>query len=60
LKAFLDGVSPICAILIVIKLGKDTDHLIDEGATLADILMPYLNACKDYSFLSDNDSFILS
>ena len=52
LEALLKSVSKMAAILINIKSAEGLTNLRSEGATLAITLLPYLNTCHNYTYIS--------
>ena len=59
LIALLDSVSPMAAILLNIEMAHVNDHIMEEGNTLSQTLLPYINGVTDFSFLCKDSDFYL-
>ena len=51
-------VSPAAAVMLNLEVTLVYPIYMEEGATLARTLLPYLNQVRDYRFLSEDANFI--
>ena len=50
--------SPAAAVMLNLEVSLVHPSYMEEGATLARTLLPYLNQVRDYRFLSEDANFI--
>jgi hypothetical protein len=48
----LSSVSPVAAILLNIEISLVNPNFMEEGNTLSETLLPFINLVTDYSFLA--------
>ncbi len=60
LTELLSSVSPMAAILLNIEITLVNESLSEEGNTLSYTLLPYIEQCTDFNFLSEDASFMVS
>jgi hypothetical protein len=51
-------VAPAAAFMLNIEISLVHNNYMEEGATLARTLLPYLNQLRDYHFLTEKTNFI--
>jgi hypothetical protein len=60
LEELLAHVAPTAAVMLNIQISLVHSSIMEEGATLARTLLPYLNQITDYRFLTAENNFITS
>ena len=58
LEELLETVAPAAAFMLNIEISLVHNNYMEEGATLARTLLPYLNQLRDYHFLTEKTNFI--
>ena len=58
MEELLSTVSPAAAIMLNLEIALIHKIYMEEGATLAHTLLPYLDQVTDYRFLSEDSKFI--
>ena len=58
LEELLETVAPAAAFMLNIEISLVHNNYMEEGATLARTLSPYLNQLRDYHFLTEKTNFI--
>ena len=53
-EQLLANVAPAAAVMINFEISRVNQNYMEEGATLARTLLPYLNQVTDYSFISED------